>query len=127
MSNLKRKTTHTVTFCGEEYELVFDMRAKSLMAKLAHANDVDADDPIGQMCVMFVACVNSALIRSGKKTDLLDINEILESDWEIAELKTVMEEVTKSAYEMENDGKDKNDLYADEVADNEKNRVTGVN
>lgn len=127
MSKFTKIPVHTATIAGDTYDMVFDMRAKGMVAKLINQYDIDKDDSIAHLCVMFVACVNSAAKREKNNDKLIDLDDVLCSNWDFMELKQVVEDLQKASYYMEHTNKDPNDLYADEVADNEpKNVVVGV-
>lgn len=127
MNKFMKIPVHTFTIDGESYDLVYDMRAKGFFTSILTKNDIDKSDSIGQLCAMFVACVNSAAKREKNADKLIDFDDVMCSNWDYAQLKEVITDIQKAAYYTEHTNKDPNDLYADEEADNEpKNAVMGV-
>lgn len=120
MKKPERKPVHTYEINGELVELVLDMRAKNLVTRYAAESGVEEKDHIKMIVIMFVAMVNSAALRNNSSEDMISVDDIMESDIDLEELTSIVKDVKDEAYRMEyKEHKDSNDLYADEVADNE--------
>lgn len=122
-----KKPAHTTTIDGQEVELVLDMRAKGLLAVYLSQHEQEKNNPFVVVCATMAAMINSAAIRAGKPDEQVTVDDMLTSNVDPAEMRRVIEDVTTNAYHMEYKKENSsNDLYADEVADNEKNREAGV-
>lgn len=126
MKKPEKINVHLYEFNGEKVELVLDMRAKNLITRYAAESGVTSKDNVMMIVTMFVAMINSAAIRTGKPDEMVTIDDILESDFDLNEMAAIVNDVRTAAYKMEYKQDNSDDLYADEVADNETPRE-GVN